>query len=160
MGRARVCALVGLVGLLCASGPTVPAPIRSAAPAEAAEIADPAARLPGGDAGWEYWDLLARLDGGFVLAVRFLVSNAGPGDQNGVAIGRVIRPDGSVVVFDNGRRRKRWTLSDDRLRLDIGNSHLDLAGYRLWFEKQVVKLDLRFTPGGWARPPTELTPDG
>jgi hypothetical protein len=160
MGRARGCALLGLAALLCASGPTVPAPGRAGAPAGGAGIADPAARLPGGDAGWEYWDLLARFEGGFVLAARFLVTNAGPGDQNGIAIGRVIRPDGSVVAFDNGRRRQRWTLSDDRLRLDIGSSHLDLAGHRLWFDKGAVKIDVRFTPGGWATPPADLTPDG
>ncbi len=87
MGRARCSALLGLVALLCASGPTAPAPGRPVAAGGGPAIADPAARLPGGDAGWEYWDFLARFDGGFVLAVRFLITNAGPGEQNGVVPG-------------------------------------------------------------------------
>jgi hypothetical protein len=157
---ARLALLLALSIALCGSdsGP----PVVEGPSGRKADTVDPAARLPAGDSGWEYWDLLFRLDTGHVVAMRFLVTNRGPGDQNGVALGQVIRPDGSVLTFDNGRRKHRWTLAEDRLLLDIGSSHLDLRApvHRLEIDKKAVKLDLRYAPQGWAAAPAGLTPDG
>jgi hypothetical protein len=124
--------------------------------------AGPAARLPAGGSAWEYWDITALLDSGHRVASRFLITNAGPGDRNGVAIGRVIAPDGWVKEFDNGRRRDRWTLSDDGLRLDIGRCHLDLHGpaHRLRIDKRRVQIDLRYTPERVALSPQGVSPPG
>ena len=123
-------------------------------------VAGPAARLPAGGSAWEYWEITALLDTGHRIACRFLVTNAGPGDRNGVATGRVIAPDGGVQDFHNGRRRSRWTLSDDRLRLDVGSSHLDLHGphQRLWIDKRRVKIDLRYTVAMEAFSPAGVAP--
>jgi hypothetical protein len=157
---AHLALLLAMSIALCGSGPAELV-VEGPSGGKAARV-DPAARLPAGDSGWEYWDLLFRLDTGHVVAMRFLVTNRGPGDQNGVAIGQVIRPDGSVLSFDNGRRKQRWTLDEDRLRLDIGSSHLDLRApaHRLEIDKKAVKLDLRYAPQGWAAAPAGLTPDG
>ena len=124
--------------------------------------ADPTARLPSGGSAWESWEITAHLDSGHRIASRFLVTNAGPGDRNGVAVGRVIGPDGRVHEFHNGRRRNRWELSDDRLRLDIGGSHLDLHGpaHRLRIDKRHVQIDLRYTPAGDGFSPSGVTPPG
>jgi hypothetical protein len=125
---------------------------------------DPAARLPSGDSAWEQWDLTARFDSGHYVFARFLITNVGPGGQNAAAVGHVIRPDGSVVDWDNGRRRRRWKLSSDRLYLDIGSSHLDLhpnAGrLDIGKKKKGVELDLRFTLRGRQESPAELLPGG
>jgi hypothetical protein len=123
-------------------------------------VPGPAARLPSGGSAWEYWEITALLDSGHRVACRFLVTNAGPGDRNGVAIGRVIAPDGRVKEFHNGRRSHRWTLSDDRRRLDVGSSHLDLHGpvQRLWIDKRRVKIDLRYTVAGEAFSPAGVAP--
>ncbi len=157
---ARLALLSTLTISLCGNGLEAPAPDLRAG--RGVSVVDPSARLPAGDSGWENWDLLLRLDTGHVVAMRFLITNRGPGDQNGVALGQVIRPDGSVLSFDNGRRKDRWTLAADRLRLDIGSSHLDLhaPAHHLEIDKKAVKLDLRYAPRGWAAAPPGLTPDG
>jgi hypothetical protein len=91
------------------------------------EAVDPSARLPGGDAASEYWDLTAHFDSGHRVYARFLITNEGPGSRNGVAIGHLIAPDGTVTQFQNGRRKKRWTLGPHRRRLQIGASLLELG---------------------------------
>ncbi len=133
-----------------------------AAAPPASHAVDPSARLLSGRSAWEYWDLIARLDTGHRITWRVLITNAGPGNRNGVAVGRVISPDGSIHGFDNGRRKSRWTLSGDRLDIDIGSSHLDLHGpvYRMQIDKSRVKLDLRITPERGIAVPEAVTPDG
>jgi hypothetical protein len=143
----------------------------AAAPAEAAsqpvplppaEIPDPAARLPKGGSAVEYWDLTSEFDSGHRLFVRFAVTNEGPGDQLGFATGELVSPKGEVTHFRNGRQKSRWTLSRDRLRLDIGKSHLDLHGprYRLEVAKSYVKIDLSFPPRAGMAMPAHVAPEG
>jgi hypothetical protein len=104
-----------------------------AAPADAADPdaparGDAAARLPEGSAASEYWDLTARFDSGYTLLVRFLITNQGPGAHTAVAQGYLVMPGGAVVPFKNGREAGKWSLSADRLAIDIGSSELDLHG--------------------------------
>lgn len=87
---------------------------------------DPAARLLEGDDASEYWTLYVELDSGHRITQRFLLSNTGPGNHNAVAIGHLIEPGRAPYRYENGRRRARWTLSDDRLDFDISASHLVL----------------------------------
>ncbi len=88
---------------------------------------EPGARLPGGSAASEYWDLAAHFVSGHRVYARFLITNEGPGERNGVAIGHVITPEGVAVEFRNGRLEDRWTLGEQGRRLDIGSSLLDLS---------------------------------
>ena len=123
---------------------------------------DPAARLPSGGSAFEYWDLTAQLDSGHRVVARFLISNAGPGDQLGAALGYLIQPDGTHQKFKNGRTRSNWKLSSDRLFLDIGSSHLDLhhPEGRLQISKSNVKIDLGFRHAGGESVPPEVLPEG
>jgi hypothetical protein len=140
------------------------APETAAKPANppAREVPDPAARLPKGGSAVEYWDLTMELDSGHHLFVRFAISNEGPGDQLGFATGELTDPEGKVTHFRNGRQKSRWTLSPDRLRLDIGNSHLDLHGprYRLQVNKSHIEIDLSFSPRAGMAAPAGILPKG
>jgi len=130
-------------------------------PGERRESLDPAARLPGGKQGSEYWDLVAKLESGHFVFARFLLTNVGPGNHSAVVLGHVITPDGEQHAFRNGRRRSRWQLSDDRLELDVNKCHLDLhdgSALRV-VRKSSVQLSLRFDLAGGARPPPGLLPD-
>jgi hypothetical protein len=163
--RARHAAAVAasLGGLLGCAAPAAAGGAAPPAPKETVGSAvDPSARLPGGGSAWEYWEITAPLTSGHLVASRFLVTNAGPGDRNGIAIGRVIAPDGQVHEFRNGRLASRWSLSDDRLRLDVSSSHLDLHGpeHRLWIDKRRVQIDLRYRPAQGAILPAEWLPPG
>ncbi|MEE2662756.1 MAG: hypothetical protein VX681_01450 [Myxococcota bacterium] len=130
-------------------------------PGARGESLDPAARLPGGKQGSEYWDLVAKLESGHFVFARLLLTNVGPGSHNAVMLGHVITPDGERQAFRNGRRRSRWQLSDDRLKLDINKCHLDLHddSALLVVRKSSVQLSLRFELAGGARPPPGLLPD-
>jgi hypothetical protein len=99
----------------------------SAAANGPSDVPEPGARLPGGSAASEYWDLAAHFVSGHRVYARFLITNEGPGERNGVAIGHVITPDGAAVEFRNGRREDRWRLEEQGRRLDIGSSVLDLS---------------------------------
>lgn len=90
------------------------------------EAVSPASRISDADSSSEYWDLSARFASGHHVFVRFSISNEGPGERTAYAIGQVVLPDGRVAAFQNGRRKGRWSLSDDGLRLVIGSSVLDL----------------------------------
>lgn len=94
---------------------------------DATRVVDPAARLSGGSSASEHWDLSAHFDNGYRLYARFLITNEGPGERNGIAIGHLIDSNGRATQFQNGRRKKRWTLSPDRRRLEVGASVLDLG---------------------------------
>jgi hypothetical protein len=100
------------------------APTAANGPSDALE---PGARLPSGSYASEYWDIAAHFVSGHRVYARFLITNQGPGERNGVAIGHVITPGGDAVEFRNGRLEDRWTLSSDGRRLDIGSSLLDLT---------------------------------
>jgi hypothetical protein len=146
-----------------ADPPVTPAPATRIAtePKASAEPLDPAARLPGGKQGSEYWDLIAKFETGHFVFARFLLTNVGPGSHSAVVLGHVIAPDGGRHPFRNGRRRSRWQLSDDRLRLDINKCHLDLhdGSALLVVRKASVQLSLRFALDAGARPPPGTLPD-
>ena len=93
-----------------------------------------AARLAKGDQASEYWDLAATFDSGHAIFARFQVTNEGPGDRTAYALGHILFPNGQVVRFQNGRLEGKWRLSEDRLRLEIGSSVLDLHGPSHHFE--------------------------
>ncbi|MEE2675077.1 MAG: hypothetical protein VX466_14850 [Myxococcota bacterium] len=123
--------------------------------------ASPAARLAKGSQASEYWDLAATFDSGHHIFVRFQVTNAGPGDYTAYALGHLVFPDGQVVQFQNGRLERNWQISEDRLRLEVGSSLLDLHAPVQHFEvdknKKGIKLFFDYTGTGpirsWPSPP-------
>ncbi len=123
----------------------LPAPSSKSAPSDtrtsaAATPLDPSARLLEGSDASEYWTLYIELESGHRIAQRFLLSNAGPGNHNAVALGHLVEPGRKPYRYENGRRRARWTLSDDRLFFDIAASHLDL--HRPTGELRITKDDI------------------
>ncbi len=94
--------------------------------AQTTGVLDPKARLLPGDSASEYWTLFVELDSGHRITQRFLITNAGPGDQSAVAVGHLVENGRPPYRYVNGRRSDAWTLSPDRLFLDIAASHLDL----------------------------------
>jgi hypothetical protein len=147
-----------------AAGPAVPA----ARPGHASggetddPRPDPTARLPKGSGPGESYRLAALLDGGSFLFTRFLITNVGPGKRNAVATGLWIEPDGTVHEFDNARREHEWQLADDRLRLDVGSSHLDLRGPFARYEvtKKRIQVDVQVPLDARLEMPPGLAPDG
>jgi hypothetical protein len=107
---------------------------------------DPSARLLSGGDSSESWALFIQLDSGHRITQQFLLSNAGPGDHNAVAIGHLTEPGREPFRYVNGRRRARWTLSEDRLFFDIAASHLDLhrPTGELRITKQEIEIRLFF----------------
>lgn len=103
-------------------------------------VLDPSARLLDGDEATESWTLFFELASGHRISQRFLLSNAGPGKHNAVAVGHLVEPGRAPYRYVNGRRRARWTLSDDRLFFDIAASHLDL--HRPEAELRISKDDI------------------
>jgi len=97
--------------------PAIASATKAAAQAAVAPVAtlDPSARLLEGDDASEHWTLYIELESGHRIAQRFLLTNAGPGDHNAVALGHLIEPGRAPYEYVNGRRRSSWTLSDDRL---------------------------------------------
>ena len=114
--------------------------------------------MKGGDAS-EYWDLNIELEQGYRVFARFLITNEGPGKQNGTAVGHVISPSGKTTQFRNGRLESGWELSQDGLDLDIGKSHLDLhAGmYKLKVNKSDAMIRLHFVPNALFTVPKTVT---
>ncbi|MFO0689607.1 MAG: hypothetical protein U0900_12945 [Myxococcota bacterium] len=121
------------------------APVMSASAAPATPL-DPSARLPIGDHASEYWTLFVELDSGHRITQRFLITNAGPGDHSAVAVGHLMERGRPPYRYVNGRRRNAWTLSPDRLFLDIAASHLDLHRPKgaLKITKEDVEIRLDF----------------
>lgn len=151
-------ALVGTCALLASLGGVAAQGEESLAAAPL----DPAARLPQGGGAAEHWDLTVRLDSGHWIVARFIITAIGPGDQNALVLGHVLAPGGNTIRFKNGRRQARWTLSEDRLALDVGTSHLWLRDplYRLWIDKDAVRIDLRFAAESLPQPPADFLPAG
>jgi hypothetical protein len=111
---------------------------------------EPGSRLLRAEAETEYWDFTVQLDTGHRVFSRFAITNEGPGEETAYAIGHVVTPEGALFPFQNGRRKGRWSISPDGLRVEIGSSLLVLAGpeRRLGIDrkKMGVILDLRFSP--------------
>ncbi len=107
---------------------------------------DPKARMLAGDSASEYWTLYIELDSGHRITQRFLITNAGPGDHNAVAVGHLMENGRPPYRYVNGRRRDAWTLTPDRLFLDIAASHLDLHRPRgaLKITKDDIEIRLDF----------------
>jgi len=107
-------------------------------------IPNPAARLLTGSKAHEAWTLYLDLESGHRITQRFLLTNMGPGEHTAVALGHLIEPGRVPYRYVNGRRRGRWTLSEDRLFFDIAASHLDL--HRPRGELRITKddIELRF----------------
>ena len=111
-----------------------------AVPAEPAVVLDPSARLVSGSDASESWTLYIELESGHRITQQFLLSNAGPGDHNAVALGYLTEEGREPYRYVNGRRRARWILSKDRLYFDISASHLDL--HRPTGELKITKDDI------------------
>ena len=116
---------------------------------------EPGAQLPDGAEAAEHWDLAAHFDEGVRLYARFLITNAGPGERTALAFGHLLRPAEEPVEFRNGRREGRWQLSDDRRRIAIGSSKLELGDDARHFEvdndKRGIKIQLDFPADATAR---------
>lgn len=138
--RALLALLALHVGLLATP------PIAVAAPPGAP--LDPSARLLSGDHASESWSLFVELDSGHRITQRFLITNAGPGDHSAVAVGHLMERGRPPYRYVNGRRRSAWTLSPDRLFLDIAASHLDLhrpkGGLKITKEDVEIRLEFDF----------------
>lgn len=156
IGRA-VGVIWGLGVLLSAAGVGLASPNETAT---SGAVADPQARrsearppppgiaareLEGGSAS-QAWDFAAKLESGHFLFVRFLITNAGPGDFNAAAVWHVVEPDGGIREFRNGRRKREWTLEDSGYRLRVGSSLLTLRGPEqgLSIDKGKVQIHFRF----------------
>jgi hypothetical protein len=135
----------------------------AALPSSAEPCPGAAPALPDGEHAIEYWDLTARLEPGFALFQRFLITNLGPGERTAGAVGVVVRPDGSIDHYDNGRRAGRWTLGDGP-RLEVGSSALELRApeVRLAIRKKSARIELRVRcdADAAARPPPAFAATG
>jgi hypothetical protein len=107
----------------------------------------------------QYWDLTVDLENDYRVFARFQITNQGPGENNATAIGHVVAPNGKATKFRNGRLESGWTLSKDRLDLDVGKSHFDmhLPRYSLRVNKSDVRIRLAFAPNALLRAPSRVT---
>lgn len=123
---------------------------------------NPAAHFLPGEFASEHWEFTARFDSGYLLFAEFLITNIGLGDRNAAASGYIVAPNGNTFRFTNGRREGNWTLSPDRLRIEIGGSALDLhdPAYHLQVNKRNVRVNLRFRPDDPPIWSTEFSPPG
>ena len=113
---------------------------------------NPAAHVLPGEFASEHWEFTARFDSGHLLFVEFILTNIGLGDRNAAVFGHIIPPGGKPHRFSNGRTERYWTLSPDRLRMEVGTSLLDMhtPTYKMQVTKRSVRLELQITPD--ARP--------
>ena len=139
---------------LCAA-----AVLASAASAAVVERSSPASIIPNAKNASEYWDFIASLDSGHVVLSRFSITNEGPGEHTAYMIGHVVFPDGHSIQFEKGRKKGRWSLSEEGLHIDIGGNQLQLSGRErtLKIDRAQILSDLRFTPAsrGIAREPLD-----
>jgi hypothetical protein len=126
---------------------------------------DGLSRLPDGNSASEYWDIVAHFDSNHHLFARFLITNEGPGDRNAIATWQLIDPNGKRTEFQNGRRKKRWTLSPDRDSIRIGSSVFDQSGsaHRLEYDstKRGIRVAFEYSPRGpvgWTDSATDSYP--
>lgn len=122
-------------------------------------LPSPAAVAGDGSSASEYWDLTIETEDGHRILSRFVITNQGPGTQSGIAVGHIVAPDGRTLKFRNGRLQKRWNLSGDGLRIDIGSSRLTLRDGRsqLRITKSDVDLNLSFALNALRTVPGEVT---
>jgi hypothetical protein len=101
-----------------------------------------------GDSASEHWEFTARFDSGHLLFVEFLITNIGLGERNAAAVWHLVTPEGKTRRTTNGRSEGKWTLSADRLRMEVGSSVLDLhaPAYQLRVNKKNMRIDLQFRP--------------
>ena len=119
---------------------------------------DGLSHISDGDSASEYWDIVAHFDSNHHLFARFLITNEGPGDRTAIATWQLIDPNGKRTEFRNGRRKKRWTLSPDGDRIEIGSSVFDQSGpvHRLEYDstKRGIRVAFQYAPKGpvaWPR---------
>jgi hypothetical protein len=116
------------------------------------ERGDRLSRISDGDTASEYWDIVARFDQEYSLFARFMITNEGPGKRTAFASWYLTDPDGELVAFRNGRRKKRWTLSPNGDRIEIGSSIFDQSGpvHLLEYDssKRDISVQFRFSPTG------------
>jgi len=122
--------------------------LAGAASAASVEQSGPASRLPDARNASEYWDFIARLDSGHLVLTRFSITNEGPGDHTAYMIGHVVLPDGRSIQFEKGRKKGRWSLSEDGLHIAIGGNelHQNDPERTLRIDRSGVRIDLRFAP--------------
>jgi hypothetical protein len=115
-----------------------------------------------GDSASEHWEFTARFDSGHLLFVEFLITNIGLGERNAAAAWHLVTPEGNTRRTTNGRSEDRWTLSSDRLRIEIGSSLLDLhmPAYRLQVDKKSIRINLQFRPDAQAVWSESAAPSG
>ncbi len=96
----------------------------------------------------EGWDQYFYFPDGSLLASHFLVTNFGLGDHRGLVVGTLVRADGTTLTIKNGRARKEWTFSDDRLRLHIASHELaqEPGGFRLYLKNASGEIEADFEP--------------
>jgi hypothetical protein len=121
--------------------------------------------LGAGDTASEYWDIVAHFDSDHDLFARFLITNEGPGERTAIATWQLIGPKGKRTEFRNGRREKRWTLSANGDRIEIGSSIFDQseAVHRLEYDstKRGIRVAFEYAPSrplGWAGSPASPYP--
>jgi len=118
---------------------------------------DGLSHLPDAKSASEYWDIVAHFDSNHHLFARFLITNEGPGERTAIATWQLIDSNGKRTEFQNGRRKKRWTLSPDGDSIRIGSSVFDQSGstHRLEYDstKRGIRVAFEYLPRGpvgWA----------
>jgi hypothetical protein len=111
---------------------------------------DPASRIPEGPNASEYWDFVASFDSGERMFARFMITNEFPGDALALAIGHLVRPDGTVMPFRNARLAGDWKLDPGGRWLKVGGSRLDLASPELRIDidkaKRGIQIHMKMRP--------------
>jgi hypothetical protein len=122
---------------------------------------DPAARLLPAEHASDVWDLTVALDHGAWVVAQITVSNVGPGDRTGAAVGHVLAADGTPHEFHKVRSAGGWSLSEDRRRIDLDSILFDQRGEvaRFYVSKKRVDLDLRIDLTGESAWSPALTGD-
>lgn len=94
----------------------------------------------------EGWDQHFAFDDGSLLSTHFIITNLGIGDHRGLVIGTLIRPDGNTLTIKNGRARKDWSFSSDRLDLRLASHQLSVADgrYRLFLKNASGEIEVAF----------------
>ncbi len=126
---------------------------------------DGLSHLSDGGSASEYWDIVAHFDSNHLLFARFLITNEGPGNRTAIATWQLIDPNRKRTKFQNGRRKKRWTLSPEGDSIRIGSSVFDQSGsvHRLEYDstKRGIRVAFEYSPRGpvgWAESANDRYP--
>jgi hypothetical protein len=128
MRIARAFCLCNVALLMLRVSLAAAAPVSAAPSPAATPVAGLAPRLSSASGATEYWDVTAWLDSGERVLARFLVTNQGPGERTGAAVGHVVLANGRTLPFQWGRLHDQWTLGPGGRSLKIGKARLELAG--------------------------------